>query len=641
MSIEFDNQTNQPSSAAAAAVEADSSSEASTVQPSETAEIAAAPAVPTESATADGPATAGEHHADSDETQAEIAEGTEAMSALIDQYSTPQQTSEEGKPVEGRVVALSELGAVVDIGGKTEGLIPAMEFEQTGGAVTVMPGEKVEVYVLNERKEGYVVLSYLRALRRRIWENIEKSHKEGVALSGRVLDRIKGGLVVDIGIPAFLPSSQIDLRPSHNLDEWKDKEIHCRVLKMNRKRGNVVVSCRVIMEEELKAQRTALLETLAEGMVVKGKVKNMTDYGVFVDLGGLDGLLHVTDLSWGRVGKPGEFINVDDEIEVKILKFDKEKMRVSLGRKQLMPDPWEGLAGRLPAGTKIQGKVMSVTDYGAFIEIEPGVEGLVHVSEMSWAKRAKHPSKILQPGDTVEVVVLEVKTDQRRVSLGMKQLMSDPWDALVAKFPVGTIVTGEVRSVTDFGAFVEIEDGVDGLVHVSDFSWSEKIKNPSDVYKKGDKVECKVLKLDKENRRISLGIKQVNDIWAVWFTEHKVGALVKGKVTRKVEFGYFVELGKDIEALCHISEVEGRRRKDEDGDNKKNFKGKKGVQLEIGKEYEFKILKIDENQHKIGLSYRAAQRQSEIAEVTGYQHSKGKSTFTLGEMILSKRNSGL
>jgi len=628
MSSEFDNQTTQPS-AAAAATEAETLNEQSpaTPEPAQSESEATAPPIAEPEAAAP---------VNGDEATAET------MDALLEQYAKPQQAPDEALPVEGRVVAFTQLGAVVDIGGKNEGLIPASEFEQTGGALTVLPGEKVEVYVLAEHKEGYVLLSYLRALRRRIWENIEKSHRDGTALSGKILDRVKGGLVVDIGIQSFLPASQIEIRPTHDLERWKDQEISCRVIKMNRKRGNVVVSRRAILEEELRVQREKLLETLAEGAVLKGTVKNMTDYGVFVDLGGLDGLLHVTDISWTRVARPADVLHEDQEIEVKVLKFDREKLKVSLGMKHLQPDPFEGLAERLPRGARLQGKVKSVTDYGAFVELEPGVEGLVHVSEMSWSKRPQHPSKLVKVDDVVDVVVLEVKADQRRVSLGMKQTTEDPWHALAEKYPPGTVVTGEVRSLTEFGAFVEIEEGIDGMVHVSDISWKEKIKSPADVYKKGDKVECKVLKVDLEHRRISLGVKQLNDIWGNWFAAHKVGDLVKGKVTRSVEFGAFVQLVEDIEGLCHISEIEGRRRRDDEGGDKKPARTKKsGKTLEVGQEYDFKIVKMDSDKHKIGLSYRAAIRQAEKNEIAEYRGSKGKSTFTLGDMILSKRNSGL
>jgi len=404
---------------------------------------------------------------------------------------------------------------------------------------------------------------------------------------------------------------------------------------MNRKRGNVVVSRRVLMEEELLEQRKKLLESLSEDAVVTGTVKNVTDYGVFVDLGGLDGLLHVTDISWGRVKHPAEVVQAGQQVQVKILKFDREKMRVSLGMKQLMPDPWETVPSRFNAGQRVYGTVVGVTDYGAFIEIEPGVEGLVHVSEMSWSKRTRHPSKIVTPGDQVEVVVLDVKPDQRRISLGLKQTLPDPWQSLTEKYPIGSTVTGRVRNITEFGAFVEIEEGIDGLVHVTDMAW-EKPKQPGDVVKKGETITAKVLKIDSQNRRLSLGMKQLNDIWANWFTEHKVNDLIRGRVARQAAFGVFVEVAEGIEGLCHISEIEPRRPKGEDK-QPRGAKPKGKSPLEVGQEYDFKIVKIDPDQHRIGLSYRGAQKESERNEIKQYRSTKSSATATIGDMILSKR----
>src|SRR5215469_10167745 len=414
----------------------------------------------------------------------EAAESTETMDQLLDQFSTPAPTIAEGEIFDGRVLAITDAGVVVDVGGKFEGLVPAQEFLESGGAIPFGAGQTIEVERLHEQRDGYVLLSHVRAHRRRVWERIEKSYREHATITGKITERIKGGLVVDIGVRSFLPASQIELRPVHDLEGWKDREIEVRVLKLNRKRGNVVVSRRVILEEELKAKRDALAETLTEGSIVTGKVKNITDYGVFVDLGGMDGLLHVSDLVWGRVPHPSSVVKADDEIQVQILKFDKEKQRISLGRKQLLPDPWSTVPERLPPGTRVNGKVVGVTDYGAFVQIEPGVEGLVHVSEMSWSKRIKHPSKIVKVGDEVEVVVLDLKTDQRRISLGLKQTLPDPWEAAAEKYPVGSLVKGRIRNLADFGAFVEIEEGMEGLIHISDVSWTERIKHPSEKFKK-------------------------------------------------------------------------------------------------------------------------------------------------------------
>ena len=579
----------------------------------------------------------------SDETTGvETAESNETMDQLLDQFPTPEPVVTEGEIFDGRVLAVTDAGVIVDVGGKFEGLVPAQEFAESGSAIEFGPGQTIEVERLHEHKDGYVLLSHVRAHRRRVWERIEKSYRQHSDIKGKVSERIKGGLVVDIGVRAFLPASQIELRPVHDLEGWKDREIDVRVLKLNRKRGNVVVSRRAILEEEQKSKREALLATMSDGAVVTGRVKNVTDYGVFVDLGGIDGLLHVSDLVWGRVPHPSSVVQAGEEIQVQILKFDKEKQRISLGRKQLLPDPWATVPERFPVGTRVKGKIVGVTDYGAFVQIEPGVEGLVHVSEMSWSKRAKHPSKIVKVGDEADVVVLEVKTDQRRISLGLKQTQADPWEAAAEKYPVGTMVSGRVRNLADFGAFVEIEEGMEGLIHISDVSWTERIKHPSEKFKKGDTIQAKVLKVDSQNRRLSLGIKQVNDIWANWFGEHKIGDLIKGKVARATDFGAFVELSDGIEALCHVSEIEERRPK---GDrDKEREKGSRGARvtavLTPGHEYEFKVLRLEPEQHKISLSYRAAQKQAEKQEIESFRATKSPKsspTATIGDAILAKR----
>ncbi|MBZ5694472.1 MAG: 30S ribosomal protein S1 [Acidobacteriia bacterium] len=575
--------------------------------------------------------------ADTPET-AETPEATETMDQLLDQFSTPQGTT-EGEIFDGHVLAVTDAGVVVDVGGKFEGLVPAQEFVDSGGAIQFGPGQTIEVERLHEQKDGYVLLSYVRAHRRRVWERIEKSYREHANLTGKIIERIKGGLVVDVGVRAFLPASQIELRPVHDLEAWKDREIEVRVLKLNRKRGNVVVSRRAILEEEQKSKRDALAETLSEGAVVTGRVKNVTDYGVFVDLGGMDGLLHVSDLVWGRAPHPSSIVQPGEEIQVQILKFDKEKQRISLGRKQLLPDPWATVPERFPAGTRVHGKIVGVTDYGAFVQVEPGVEGLIHVSEMSWSKHAKHPSKIVKTGDEVEVVVLEVKTDQRRISLGLKQTLPDPWQAAAEKYPVGAIVTGRVRNLADFGAFVELEEGMEGLIHISDVSWTERIKHPSEKFKKGDTVEAKVLKVDSQNRRLSLGIKQVKDIWADWFAAHKIGEVLKGKVARTTDFGAFVELAEGIEGLCHVSEIEERRPKGEREKTKLPRDARVTSVLTQGQEYDFKILRLEPEQRKISLSYRAAQKQAEREEIQSFRSSKSSPTATIGDAIMAKRQS--
>jgi small subunit ribosomal protein S1 len=570
---------------------------------------------------------------------AEEAAGSEEMSKLIEQYSEPQEGAANNEIIEVKVVAYTEHGVVVDVGGKTEGLIPAAEFSETD-IPRPEPNATIEVQRTGEHKDGYTILSYQKVLRRRTWEKIEAAFKAKETVTGKVVDRIKGGLVVDIGARAFLPGSQYDLRPAQNLDNLMNTEVQVRITKLNRRRGNIVVSRRALMEEELHAKRAQLMETLSEGQTVHGHVKNVTEYGAFVDLGGIDGLLHLTDLSWGRVKHPSDIVKPDQELDVIILKFDKEKQRVSLGLKQLMPDPWVNASEKYPAGGKVKGKIVGVVDYGVFVELEQGIEGLVHVSEMSWNKKVTHPSKIAKVGDEVDVVVLDIKPSDRRVSLGIKQALPDPWLQTAEKYPVGTVVTGKIRNIAEFGAFIEIEDGFDGLVHVGDVSWTGRVKNPHEVFKKGEPITAKVLKIDPENRRVSLGIKQVNDIWGDWFKEHKVGQIVKGKVSRIATFGAFVELGENIEALCHNTEIEERKRRD-DGPSPMHRTStgplKSAGPLEPGKEYDFKIIKISPETRRIGLSYRAAAKQIERREIEQYRSTtKSSSTATIGDMMKSK-----
>src|SRR6202046_1715592 len=582
------------------------------------------------------------------DANAELGDTNETMDQIMKQFDAPEPVVPEGEIFDGHVIAVTDAGVIVDVGGKFEGLVPAQEFLDSGSPIEFGKGQTIEVDRLHPQKDGYVLLSHTRAHRRRVWERIEKAYREHTTITGKVTERIKGGLVVEIGVRSFLPASQIELRPVHDLDAWKDKDIEVRVLKLNRKRGNVVVSRRAILEEDQKSKRDALMNSLSEGSVVSGKVKNVPDYGVFVDLGGMDGLLHVSDLVWGRVPHPSSIVKAGDDLEVQILKFDKDKQRISLGRKQLLPDPWATVPERFPVGTRVQGKIVGVTDYGAFVQIEPGVEGLVHVSEMSWSKRSKHPSKMVKAGDEVEVTVLEVKTDQRRISLGLKQRQPEPWDAAAEKYPVGTLVSGRIRNLADFGAFVEIEEGMEGLIHISDVSWTERIKHPSEKFKKGDTVEAKVLKVDSENRRVSLGIKQLKDIWANWFTEHKIGEVIKGKVARTTDFGAFVELAEGIEGLCHVSEIEERRPKGDRDKAAAQQKAARGARvtavLTTGGEYDFKILRLEPEQHKISLSYRAAQKQVERQEIETFKSAVARSpksspTATIGDAIKAKLQS--
>ena len=530
------------------------------------------------------------------------------------------------KLVPGTVIKQSEKHLVVDVGLKSEGLVPLEQVVDHTGAVKFKPGDVIDVVIEREEPEGGYLVSYERAQRLRVWDTIEKAAADKTPLTGTVVSRVKGGLTVDIGIKAFLPGSQLEIRPVRNLDGYLGQQIEVRVIKLNKKRGNVVVSRKEILEEEQNAKRSSTMEHLGEGAVLTGTVKNITDYGAFVDLGGIDGLLHITDMSWGRLTHPRDLVNVGDEIQVKVLKFDKDKQRVSLGFKQLTPDPWLDAAERYPVGARVHGRILSVTDYGAFVELEQGIEGLVHLSEMTWSKRLKHPSKLVKPGDEVDTLVLSVNPADRRISLGMKQLLENPWENLSERYPTGTVVEGRVRNLTDFGAFVEIEDGIDGLVHVSNLSWTKRVKHPSEVVKKGEKVKAVVLGVEPQNRRLSLGIKQLQpDIWETFFATHRVGDVVRGKVLRTAQFGAFVEIAEGVEGLCHVSEI---------GDEP----GGGHTKLEQGAEHDFKIIKINVEEKKVGLSLRAVGREASRAQVESYKaeshkHPVSSSTTTLGDLI--------
>jgi len=543
---------------------------------------------------------------------------------LIEDYSHFAPPS-EGELFEGRVLKVTEKEVIVDFGYKSEGLVPIEQFTHAGGQVSIQPGDLIDVMIDRHgpEPEGYVLLSHEKATRLRAWDNLEKAHREGLLVSGRVLGRIKGGLSVDVGVKAFMPSSQVDVRPTHNLDAFVGQDIPVKIVKVNRRRGNVVVSRKLAVEDEVNTRKQTTLEMLHEGAVVTGVVKNLTEYGAFVDLGGIDGLLHVSDMSYGRVNHPSEVVNVGDEVTVKVLKFDREKERVSLGLKELAPDPWESVAERYPVNARVLGRVVSVTDYGAFIELEPGVEALIHISEMTWSRRMKHPSKVVKPGDQVEAVVLAVQPKERRISLGIKQLEPDPWTTVEQRYSVGSVVEGRVRKLTDFGAFVEIEEGIDGLVHISDVSWTKRIKHPSEVLKKGQLVQAVVLHINAASRRLSLGIKQLQpDAWEQFFRSHQVGDTVRGRVCRAANFGVFVEVAEGVEGLCHNSEIPGGtdHRKDE-------------PPLEIGREYDFKVIKMSEAEKKIGLSIRALGEDEERTRLEEYQRRAAAATMTIEEAI--------
>jgi len=561
-------------------------------------------------------------------------ESAEDFSAALEAFEREQAAEAAAveaygdKVVSGTVLKQTEKHLVVDVGLKSEGLVPLEQVTDHTGAVKFNAGDVIDVVIEREEQEGGYLVSYEKAQRLRAWDSVEKAANEKTPVTGTVVGRVKGGLTVDIGMKAFLPGSQLEIRPVRNLDAYLGQQIEVRVIKLNKKRGNVVVSRKELLEEEQTVKRSATMEHLGEDAVLTGTVKNLTDYGAFVDLGGIDGLLHITDMSWGRLTHPRDLVNVGDEIQVKVLKFDKDKQRVSLGFKQLTPDPWLDAQERYPVGAKVHGRILSVTDYGAFVELEQGIEGLVHLSEMTWSKRLKHPSKLVKPGDEVDTVVLSVNPADRRISLGMKQLLENPWEHLEDKYPTGAVVEGRVRNLTDFGAFIEIEDGIDGLVHVSNLSWTKRVKHPSEVIKKGEKVKAVVLGVEPQNRRLSLGIKQLQpDVWETFFATHRVGDVVHGKVLRTAQFGAFVEIAEGVEGLCHISEA---------GDDP-------GHKLEQGAEHEFKIIKINVEEKKVGLSLRAVGHEASRAQVESYKadshkHPVSSSTTTLGDLINFRKN---
>jgi len=561
---------------------------------------------------------------DDQNTEAQFPPSEGDYARMLDDYSHFAPPA-EGEVLKGYVLKVTDKEVIVDFGYKSEGLVPIAQFVQPDGTVHVKPGDTIDVMVdrTGERPEGYVLLSHEKATRFRAWDDLDRAQRENLTVMGRVQGRTKGGLNVDVGVPAFMPGSQISVRPVHNLDQFVGQDIPVKVVKVNRRRGNAVVSRRLAVAEEETSRREHALHDLAEGVVVQGIVKNLTDYGAFIDLGGIDGLLHVSDISYGRITHPSEALQVGDEISVKILKFDREKERISLGIKQINPNPWDEIETRYAIGTRVIGRVVSVTDYGAFVELEAGVEGLIHISEMTWSRRMKHPSKVVHVGDQVEAVVLEIKAKDRRVSLGIKQLEADPWTTVASRYSIGSVVEGRVRKLTDFGAFIEIEEGIDGLVHISDLSWTKRVAHPSEVLKKGQIIQAVVLHIDPDNRRLSLGVKQLQpDAWETFFQTHQVGDIVRGKVCRASNFGVFVEVAPGVEGLCHNSEIPPSP-----------DKGKTVPTLPIGEEMDFKIIKMNEAEKKIGLSVRAVLEHDERSRVEDYQRQAAAATHSMEEVI--------
>ena len=560
--------------------------------------------------------------------------------ATQDDYFTEEMMSEEmledyshfappaeGDVLQGYVLKVTATEVIVDFGYKSEGVVPIDQIPVVDGKPAVNAGDTIEVMVEKGgtlTPEGYVPLSHRKAQNTKCWDTLEQAFRDNLLVSGHITGRTKGGLMVDVGVEAFMPGSQVDVRPVYNLDSLVGQHIPVRILKLNRRRGNVVVSRKAALETEVTDRKSALLETVAEGSIIQGIVKNLTDYGAFIDLGGIDGLLHVSDMSYGRVTHPSELVQVGQELSLRVLKFDKDKERISLGMKQMAPDPWESVHDRYQIGLKVIGRVVSITDYGSFVELEAGVEGLIHISEMTWSRRMKHPSKVVKVGDTVESVILDIKPRDRRVSLGIKQLEDDPWTTVESRYSIGSVVEGRVRKLSEFGAFIEIEEGIDGLVHVSDLSWTKHIKHPSEALKKGQVVQAVILNIDAPTRRLSLGVKQLQpDQWESFFASHTTGDTVRGKVCRSATFGVFVEVAPGVEALCHSSEIVGST-------------GKEKPALPVGEEHPFKIIRLNAAEKKIGLSYKAAIVDEERQRMAEYQKQAAAVTTATGEAARTK-----
>lgn len=550
----------------------------------------------------------------------------ERDSGLPEFYEKTFREIEEGEIIRGRVIGVGKELVTIDVGYKSEGQVPVSEFYTRDGELEVKEGDEVDVYLeRREDEEGIIILSKEKADKVKVWDEVSRAcqRRDGV-IEGVVVSRVKGGLTVDVGVPAFLPGSQVDLHPVRDLDKLIGKNFKFKVLKFNRRRGNIVLSRRAILEEERESLRKETLSNLHAEAVVEGTVKSITDYGVFIDLGGVDGLLHITDISWGRVGHPSERFSVGDRIRVKVTKYDEDTGRVSLGLRQLSPDPWSLVEEKYPVGSKVRGKAVSITDYGVFVGMEEGVEGLVHISEMSWTKKIRHPSRYVNIGDIIEAVVLNLDVERKRISLGMKQVEPNPWDVIEEKYPVGTKIIGQIKTVTDFGIFIGIDEGIDGLVHVSEMSWSKKIKNPADIYKKGQEVESIVLKIDKENERFSLGIKQLRpDPWETAPKKYRVGQVVTGRITGLTEFGAFMELEEELEGLIHVSEL---------GTDAHKVERPSDV-LKVGDTVTAIIISIDPKERKIGLSIKGLMRKREKEEMRRYMGSEEEITLKLGEVM--------
>ena len=558
-----------------------------------------------------------------EKTLEDVQDSGDTMESLMSMYEESFKRFAEGEIVIGKIIAVDKDYVLVDVGYKSEGRIRIQEFKDSEGNIGAKVGDSAEVMIEYwDEEEERVILSKEKAAKVKIWEDIKKTYDEEGIIEGTILTRVKGGFSVDIGVQAFLPGSQADLRPVRNLDELVGKKFTFKILKYNRKRSNIVLSRRAILEDERESKKTATIESIHEGKVIEGVVKNITEYGVFVDLGGIDGLLHITDISWGRVKHPSEFFSVSDKITVKVLNFDIERERVSLGMKQLAQDPWLTAAEKYTLGSRVTGKIVSLTDYGAFVELEDGIEGLIHVSEMSWTRKVRHPSKIVSVGEMIDAVVLDIKPENRRISLGMKQIVPNPWDIISEKYPVGTTIEGKIKNITDFGIFVGIDEGIDGLIHISDISWTKRIKHPSEIYKKGDTIQAIVLDIEKQNERFSLGIKQLQpDPWKTVAQRYEIGKKITGTVTNITDFGVFIELEEGIEGLVHVSEISNEKIKTPVG------------KFNIGDVITARIMNINGDERRIGLSIKQLEVDDEKSFLNNYVNNMKPATSTFGEIL--------
>jgi small subunit ribosomal protein S1 len=556
---------------------------------------------------------------DGDEQSDEPQDETDFM----EMYEESLKSIQEGEVIRGEIVQIDKEFVLVDIGYKSEGQIRIQEFTDAAGNIKAKVGDKVDVLLeRREDEEGTIKLSKEKAAKIKVWDKIKEIYESNGTIRGKIVSRVKGGLSVDIGLQAFLPGSQVDLRPIKDMDSLVNTEHDFKIVKYNKRRGNIVLSRRALLEAERAVLREDTLKNIEEGAIVEGTVKNITDYGLFIDLGGIDGLVHITDMSWGRVGHPSEMHQVGDLVKVKVLNFDRNRERVSLGIKQLTPDPWSDAEKKFPIGSSLEGKVVSLTDYGVFVEVEQGVEGLIHVSEMSWTRKVRHPSQLLNVGDVIRSMVLNIDVARKRISLGMKQVEPNPWDVIEEKYPVGTTIEGKIKNITDFGVFIGIDEGIDGLVHISDLSWTKRVKHPSELYKKGQVVRAVVLNIDKENERFSLGIKQITeDPWDEIPHRYKPGTRVTGTVTNITDFGLFLELEEGIEGLVHISEISGDRH------------GNPLSRFQIDDVIQAKVINVSRQEKKIGLSVKRLEETSEKDIYRSYVDNQEEATSNLGELL--------